>query len=98
MSAGIVDRAVDEDAVRTTALALAQPLVGKAGDTLATIRTRMYAPALAALRDTADPWADRTGSAASARGWRPLHRPVGGGDPLGARSTLEAWVLSTRRS
>ncbi|MGW3032984.1 enoyl-CoA hydratase-related protein [Streptomyces sp. NPDC001178] len=55
LAAGIVDHAVDEDAVRTTALALAQPLAAKAGDTLATIRTRMYAPALAALRDTANP-------------------------------------------
>ena len=55
LAAGIVDHAVDEDAVRTTALALAQPLAAKAGDTLATIRTRMYAPALAALRDTDDP-------------------------------------------
>ncbi|MER6418425.1 enoyl-CoA hydratase-related protein [Streptomyces sp. NPDC001137] len=55
LAAGIVDHAVAEDAVRTTALALAQPLAAKAGDTLATIRTRMYAPALAALRDTANP-------------------------------------------
>jgi len=55
LAAGIVDHAVDEDAVRTTALALAQPLAAKAGDTLATIRTRMYAPALAALRDTDNP-------------------------------------------
>ena len=55
LAAGIVDHAVDEDAVRTTALALARPLAAKAGDTLATIRTRMYAPALAALRDTANP-------------------------------------------
>ncbi|MGW3116810.1 enoyl-CoA hydratase-related protein [Streptomyces sp. NPDC001107] len=55
LAAGIVDHAVAEDAVRTTALALAQPLTAKAGDTLATIRTRMYAPALAALRDTANP-------------------------------------------
>ncbi|MFF4361308.1 enoyl-CoA hydratase-related protein [Streptomyces sp. NPDC001604] len=55
LAAGIVDHAVAEDAVGTTALALAQPLAAKAGDTLATIRTRMYAPALAALRDTADP-------------------------------------------
>jgi hypothetical protein len=27
----------------------------------------------------------------SIRGWRPLHRPVGGGDLLRARSTLGAW-------
>ncbi|MFI7403850.1 enoyl-CoA hydratase-related protein [Streptomyces sp. NPDC049541] len=55
LAAGIVDHAVDEDGVRTTALALARPLAAKAGDTLATIRTRMYAPALAALRDTVNP-------------------------------------------
>ncbi|WP_329123795.1 enoyl-CoA hydratase-related protein [Streptomyces sp. NBC_01465] len=54
-AAGIVDRAVAEDAVRTAALELAQAQVNKAGDTLRTIKTRMYAPALAALRDTANP-------------------------------------------
>jgi hypothetical protein len=44
-----VDAAVPEDAVRDTALELARGLTGKAGDTLGTIKTRMYAPALAAL-------------------------------------------------
>ncbi|WP_199547057.1 enoyl-CoA hydratase-related protein [Streptomyces sp. N35] len=53
--AGIVDRAVTEDAVRTTAVELAQAQVNKAGDTLGTIKARMYAPALAALRDTTAP-------------------------------------------
>ena len=55
LAAGIVDHATDEDAVRTTAVGLAQAQAAKAGDTLATIRTRMYAPVLAALRDTASP-------------------------------------------
>ncbi|MEU6251465.1 enoyl-CoA hydratase-related protein [Streptomyces sp. NPDC047043] len=55
LSAEIVDHAVDEDAVRTTAVRIAQAQAAKAGDTLATIRTRMYAPALAALRDTGNP-------------------------------------------
>lgn len=55
LAAGIVDHAADEDAVRTTAVAIAQPLAARAGATLATIRTRMYAPALAALRDRTDP-------------------------------------------
>jgi enoyl-CoA hydratase/carnithine racemase len=55
LAAGIVDHATDEDAVRTTAVGLAQAQAAKAGDTLATIRTRMYAPVLAALRDTANP-------------------------------------------
>jgi enoyl-CoA hydratase/carnithine racemase len=55
LAAGIVDRAVDEDAVRTTAMELAGSLAGKAGDTLGTIKARMYAPALAALRDRTDP-------------------------------------------
>ncbi|MEV6026367.1 enoyl-CoA hydratase-related protein [Streptomyces sp. NPDC052036] len=52
---GIVDRAVDEDAVRATAVEIAQALVSKAGDTLGTIKARMYGSALASLRDTANP-------------------------------------------
>jgi enoyl-CoA hydratase/carnithine racemase len=54
-AAGIVDRAVDEQAVRATAVELAGSLAGKAGDTLGTIKARMYAPALAALRDRTNP-------------------------------------------
>ncbi len=54
-AAGIVDRAVDEDLVRPTALEIARAQVDKAGDTLATIKARMYAPTLALLRDPADP-------------------------------------------
>lgn len=49
LAAGIVDHAVAEDAVRTTAVELAGSLAGKAGDTLATIKTRMYTPVLEAL-------------------------------------------------
>lgn len=49
LAAGLVDAAVAEDAVRDTALELARGLTGKAGDTLGTIKARMYAPALAAL-------------------------------------------------
>ncbi|WP_406371790.1 enoyl-CoA hydratase-related protein [Streptomyces sp. NBC_00647] len=55
LAAGIVDRAVDEDSVRATAIEIAQAQAGKAGDTLSTIKARMYAPALAALRDTTNP-------------------------------------------
>ncbi len=54
-AAGIVDRSVAEDAVRSTAIELAQAQVAKAGDTLGTIKARMYAPALATLRDTTNP-------------------------------------------
>ncbi|MEU3103156.1 enoyl-CoA hydratase-related protein [Streptomyces griseoflavus] len=54
-TAGIVDRAVPEDAVRSTAIEIAQSLVSKAGDTLGTIKARMYAPALTTLRDTTNP-------------------------------------------
>ena len=54
-AAAIVDRAVDKESVRTTAVELAASLAGKAGDTLGTIKARMYAPALAALRDRVDP-------------------------------------------
>lgn len=54
-TAGIVDHAVAEDAVRATAIELAQAQAGKAGGTLGTIKSRMYGPALAVLRDTATP-------------------------------------------
>ncbi|MFI7005474.1 enoyl-CoA hydratase-related protein [Streptomyces sp. NPDC050145] len=54
-AAGIVDQAVAEDAVRSTAIEIAQAQVNKAGDTLGTIKARMYAPALATLRDTTNP-------------------------------------------
>ncbi|MEH0573966.1 MULTISPECIES: enoyl-CoA hydratase-related protein [Streptomyces] len=53
--AGIVDHAVDEDAVRATAVDIAAAQAGKAGDTLATIKSRLYKPVLAALRDTDNP-------------------------------------------
>jgi Delta3-Delta2-enoyl-CoA isomerase len=51
VAAGIVDRAVDEDAVRSSAVEIAESLVGKAGRTLGTIKNRMYARALDALLD-----------------------------------------------
>ncbi|MCF1595846.1 enoyl-CoA hydratase-related protein [Streptomyces muensis] len=54
-AAGIVDQAVSEDSVRSTAIEIAQAQVNKAGDTLGTIKARMYAPALATLRDTTNP-------------------------------------------
>ena len=50
LAAGIVDRAVDEQAVRSTAVELAAAQAGKAGETLATIKARMHAGSLAALR------------------------------------------------
>ncbi|MFI8088465.1 enoyl-CoA hydratase-related protein [Streptomyces sp. NPDC086080] len=53
--AGIVDRAVPEEAVRSTAIEIARAQVGKAGDTLGTIKARMYAPTLTTLRDTTAP-------------------------------------------
>ena len=45
-------RRLAEDAVRATALELASAQVNRAGDTLGTIKARMYALVLAALRDT----------------------------------------------
>lgn len=54
-TAGIVDRAVSEDAVRTTALEIAHAQASNAGDTLATIKARMYTTTLDILRDPADP-------------------------------------------
>ncbi|WP_040337138.1 enoyl-CoA hydratase-related protein [Candidatus Blastococcus massiliensis] len=50
---GIVDQAVAEDAVRSSALEIATGLAGKAGDTLGTIKARMYGPALDVLRSDA---------------------------------------------
>ena len=50
-AAGLVDAAVPEDAVLTTALARARGLVGKNPQTLAAIKTQMYAGPLAALRE-----------------------------------------------
>ncbi len=52
-AAGIVDQAVAEDAVRASAVRVASAQASKAGETLGAIKARMYAPALAALRDTA---------------------------------------------
>ncbi|MER5406024.1 enoyl-CoA hydratase-related protein [Streptomyces sp. NPDC002769] len=54
-AAAIVDRAVAEDVVRSSALEIAQAQLSKAGDTLGTIKARLYGPALAALRETATP-------------------------------------------
>jgi len=53
-TAGIVDQAVPEHDVLDTAVGLARAHVDKAGDTLATIKARMYGPALATLRDPAE--------------------------------------------
>jgi enoyl-CoA hydratase/carnithine racemase len=55
LAAAIVDRAVDLDEVRHTAVEIAQAQVGKAGPTLGTIKARIYAPALQELRDTGKP-------------------------------------------
>lgn len=49
-ASGVVDRAVDERDVLPTAVDLAAAQTGKAGDTLATIKARMYAPLLEELR------------------------------------------------
>lgn len=51
LAAGIVDAAVAEDAVRSEAVALAAGQAGKNGDTLGTIKSRMYDDALEALAD-----------------------------------------------
>jgi enoyl-CoA hydratase/carnithine racemase len=48
----IVDRAVSETEVLETAIALAHANASKAGPTLETIKTRMYAPVLSALRES----------------------------------------------
>jgi Delta3-Delta2-enoyl-CoA isomerase len=55
LAAGIVDAVAHEDDVLSAAIEIARPLAGKAGPTLATIKTRMYADALTALGDTENP-------------------------------------------
>jgi Delta3-Delta2-enoyl-CoA isomerase len=47
----IVDQAVSESEVLETAVALAHAQAAKAGPTLETIKTRLYAPVLSALRE-----------------------------------------------
>jgi enoyl-CoA hydratase/carnithine racemase len=51
LAAGIVDRAVAENAVRATALEIAAANTTKAGPTLGAIKSRMYASVLDTLRD-----------------------------------------------
>jgi Delta3-Delta2-enoyl-CoA isomerase len=55
LAAGIVDRAVAQDSVRADAIELAQSQAPKASETLRAIKTRLYAPTLTLLRDTANP-------------------------------------------
>lgn len=55
LAAGIVDRAVEQDAVRSSALELAGAQAPTAGPTLATIKTRMYARVLETLGDKDNP-------------------------------------------
>jgi enoyl-CoA hydratase/carnithine racemase len=52
-SAHLVTSAVEADQVLSAALAIAQPLAAKAGATLGTIKSRMFADVLAHLADTA---------------------------------------------
>ncbi|MCK1795515.1 enoyl-CoA hydratase-related protein [Streptomyces sp. XM4193] len=52
---GVVDEAVGADDVLATAVERAAAQVGKVGDTLGTIKSRLYAPALALLRDPVNP-------------------------------------------
>jgi len=51
VAAGIVTRAADEHEVRPAAVEIAHGQAGKAGPTLETIKTRMYAPVLDALHE-----------------------------------------------
>ena len=54
-AAAIVDLAVREDEVRGSAVEIAGSHAGKAGDTLATIKARMYAGVLRTLRQSDEP-------------------------------------------
>ena len=55
LAAGIVDAAVPEGEVLDTAVRLAAGHASRAGATLGTVKAGMYAPTLAALRDTVRP-------------------------------------------
>jgi len=55
LAAGVVDHSVAEGAVRAKAVELARTQAGKAGATLGTIKSRMYGPALEALRTSDTP-------------------------------------------
>jgi enoyl-CoA hydratase/carnithine racemase len=55
VAAGIVDRAVDEDAVRRTAIEFAAAQAGKAGPVVGTIKARMYASVLDLLGEKNNP-------------------------------------------
>jgi Delta3-Delta2-enoyl-CoA isomerase len=52
LAAGIVDAIAHEDDVLSSALDMARPLTAKAGPTLGTIKSRMFAAALEPLRET----------------------------------------------
>ncbi|WP_243469985.1 enoyl-CoA hydratase-related protein [Klenkia marina] len=54
-AAGIVDHAVGAEELRSTAVELATAQAGKAGPTVATIKSRLYAPALQLLGDRTAP-------------------------------------------
>jgi enoyl-CoA hydratase/carnithine racemase len=51
LAAGIADRTADEQSVRTAAVELAAAQAPRAGPALGTIKSRLYAPVVAALRD-----------------------------------------------
>ena len=51
LAAGLVDRTADEDAVRAVAIGIAGSQTAKAGPTVGTIKARMYAAVLDALRE-----------------------------------------------
>ncbi len=55
LAAGIVDAVAHEDDVVPSSIEMARALVGNAGPTLGTIKGRMYADALEALRDIDHP-------------------------------------------
>jgi Delta3-Delta2-enoyl-CoA isomerase len=55
LAVAIVDLAVSEEEVHGTAMKIAASHVGKAGGTLATIKARLYANVLDALRDADNP-------------------------------------------
>ncbi|MFE7034320.1 enoyl-CoA hydratase-related protein [Streptomyces sp. NPDC057621] len=55
LDVGLVDHAVAEDSVRAKAVELAAAQAGRAGPTLGTIKSRMYAPVLDVLRARDNP-------------------------------------------
>ena len=93
LAAGIVDQAVSEDEVRATAVEIAQSQVGKAGDTVGTIKARMYAPVIDLL-----PGRKQLGRLTRTAGPGRCRLLIPGRESLAARGTGSGGYLTSRSS